>query len=147
MNITLREITMDNFHECIKLKVKEEQVNFVASNMYSLAEAKADNVSIPLGIYHDETLVGFTMFWFDEDNEMGWIDRLMVDAKHQGHGYGRAAMVEVISRLKAHEKCKIIRISYEPENIGAEKLYESLGFKKTGEISQGEAVSILQVSR
>lgn len=138
---------MDNFHECIKLKVKEEQKNFVASNMYSLAEAKADNVSIPLGIYNNETLVGFTMFWFDEDNEMGWIDRLMVDEKYQGNGYGRAAMVEVISRLKAHEKCKKIRISYEPQNIGAEKLYKSLGFKKTGELSQGEAVSILQIRR
>lgn len=145
MNITLREVTMKNFKECINLKVKEEQKNFVASNMYSLAEAKADNVSIPLAIYKDETMVGFIMFCYDEKNEKGWIDRLMVDEKYQRNGYGRAAMIEVINRLKEHETCKEISISFVPDNIDAEKLYENLGFRKTGEICHGEVVSILQI--
>jgi diamine N-acetyltransferase len=42
MNITLREVTMDTFHECLRLSVTEDQKGFVASNMYALAEAKAD---------------------------------------------------------------------------------------------------------
>jgi len=45
MTVTLREITMDNFIECIKLGVGETQKSYVASNMFSLAEAKADKVS------------------------------------------------------------------------------------------------------
>ena len=38
MTITLREVTMENFYECIKLTVNEDQKNFVASNTFSLAE-------------------------------------------------------------------------------------------------------------
>jgi len=65
---SLREITMENFHNCLDLKVNEDQKNFVASNMYSLAEAKADGVSVPLAIYDDETMVGFVMYNFDTKN-------------------------------------------------------------------------------
>lgn len=50
-DIALRKINMKNLHECLNLKLKKGQKNFVASNMYSLAEAKADNVSVPLAIY------------------------------------------------------------------------------------------------
>lgn len=145
MGIELRKITMKNFTDCLKLKLSKDQEKFVASNMYSLAEAKADGVSIPLAIYHEDTMVGFTMYWFDEENEMGWIDRLMVDEKYQKNGFGRETMIEVIRRLKEHEKCKIIRTSYDQQNDTAGRLYESLGFEKTGEIDDGEVVCILQV--
>ena len=37
--VRLQEITEDNFAECVKLTVKEEQKAFVASNLYSLAQA------------------------------------------------------------------------------------------------------------
>ncbi len=100
MTITLREITMVNFRECLSLKLAPGQEDFVASNMFSLAEAKADGVSEPLAIYSDETMVGFTMYWYDENNRRGFIDRLMVDHRFQGKGYGREAMIEVIRRLK-----------------------------------------------
>ncbi len=145
MKINLRKITMENFTECLRLTLSKEQEKFVASNMYSLAEAKADGVSIPLAIYHGDTMVGFTMYWFDEENEMGWIDRLMVDEKYQKQGFGRETMIEVIRRLKENEKCKKIRTSYDQQNDTAGKLYESLGFEKTGEIDDGEVVCILQV--
>lgn len=65
MNVTLRDVTMENFHECIKLNVREEQKNFVASNTFSLAEAKADGVSDPLAIYLDDQMVGFIMYDFE----------------------------------------------------------------------------------
>jgi len=74
----------------------------VASNMFSLAEAKADGVSQPLAIYSDETMVGFTMFWYDDRNLKGYIDRLMIGHRFQRKGYGRAAMIGVIDRLKAY---------------------------------------------
>ncbi len=145
MSIELREITMANFYECINLKLKKEQENFVASNTYSLAEAKADNVSIPLAIYHNDKMIGFTMFWFDEKNEMGWIDRLMIDEKYQKNGFGKETMIEVIRILKENEKCKKIRTSFGLKNEAAGKLYDSLGFVKTGELSDGEVVCILQL--
>jgi diamine N-acetyltransferase len=143
--LSLREITTDNFRECIGLEVAENQHGFVASNMYSLAEAKADGVSIPLGIYANDKMVGFTMYCFDTDSGMGYIDRLMVDESHQGQGYGRFAMTEVIERLKNVPGCEKICTSFVPENHVAEGLYQSLGFQRTGEMDAGEVVMILSV--
>jgi diamine N-acetyltransferase len=144
--IELREITMENFRECIDLSVAEHQGGLVASNMYSLAEAKADGVSNPLAVYADGRMVGFTMYCFDPKSGIGYIDRLMVAADHQGRGYGRAAMTEVIERLRGTAGCRCIRTSFEPTNAVAEALYESLGFRRTGEIHDGEVVAVLEVA-
>ncbi|MDQ3022240.1 MAG: hypothetical protein M3R36_16955 [Bacteroidota bacterium] len=40
MNIILREVTKENYLEAIKLKVTLEQNNFVASNIFSIAQSK-----------------------------------------------------------------------------------------------------------
>jgi ribosomal protein S18 acetylase RimI-like enzyme len=40
-----------------------------------------------------------------------------------------------------------IRLSFEPNNIVAERLYASLGFERTGEIEEGEVVMRLRVQR
>jgi diamine N-acetyltransferase len=143
--IELREITMENFHECINLSVADHQRGLVASNMYSLAEARADGVSNPRAIYADGQMVGFTMYCFDPESGIGYIDRLMVGAEHQGRGYGRAGMLEVIERLRNTPGCRRIRTSFEPTNAVAEALYESLGFRKTGEVTHGELVTVLEV--
>lgn len=143
--IELREITMKNFRECIGLSVAEDQRGFVASNMYSLAEAKADGVSNPLAIYSGDTMVGFTMYCFDAESGTGYIDRLMVAADHQRRGYGRAAMAEVISRLRNTLGCLWIRTSFEPTNAVADALYHSLGFHRTGEVDDGEIVVVLEI--
>lgn len=144
MAISLREITMENFHDCIHLELEDAQRNYVASNMYSLAEAKADGVSVPLAIYDGDTMVGFIMYDYNEGEQVGYISRLMVDRRHQRKGYGRYAMNQVIDRLRAYKDRKYIQTSYAPENAAAGKLYESLGFVKTGEISDGEVVCILK---
>ena len=144
--VELREINMENFRECIRLSVGDEQRNFVASNTYSLAEAKADGVSVPLAVYSGDVLVGFTMYCFDDKSKIGYIDRLMIDKKYQRQGYGRAAMVEVINRLRNTPGCDRLRISYCPGNAIAEALYNSLGFRPTGEIDGGEIVAVYDLS-
>jgi diamine N-acetyltransferase len=125
--------------------VADHQRNFVAPNVYSLAEAKVDGVSNPLAIYADGQMVGFTMYCFEPESGIGYIDRLMVAAEHQGRGYGRAAMTEVIERLQSTPGCRRIRTSFEPTNAVASALYESLGFRKTGEIDEGELVMVLEI--
>jgi diamine N-acetyltransferase len=140
MTVTLREITMDNFLECVRLSVGEAQKNFVASNMFSLAEAKADRVSNPYAIYADEQIVGFIMYDFNPEENRGYVSRLMVDARFQGKGYGRAAMAEVVDRLKRVPGIRDIQTSFHPENHVAEALYASLGFARTGEVVDGEIV-------
>ncbi len=63
MPITLKEITKDNYVECIRLKVRDNQ-RFVASNVYSLAESKYEPENIPMAVYAGETMVGFVMVVF-----------------------------------------------------------------------------------
>ncbi|MBE0635387.1 GNAT family N-acetyltransferase [Candidatus Bipolaricaulota bacterium] len=147
MIVTLRDITMDNFSDCINLKVAEHQKNFVASNMYSLAEAKADGVSNPYAIYEGDQLVGFIMYDFEPKESRGYITRLMVDESFQGYGYGREAITQVIDRLKAIPACREIQTGYMPLNEVARQLYESLGFKKVGEDDDGEILIRMSVDR
>jgi len=63
MTVTLRPVTADNWKQCVGLSVEPEQKLFVAPNAYSLAEAAYEDGCVPLAIYHDETMVGFAMYW------------------------------------------------------------------------------------
>ena len=140
MNISLREITKDNFDECVKLKVAEGQEKFVATNVYSIAQTKVYPTYLPFAIYDADKMVGFVMFGFDKEDEKYYLGRLMIDEKYQGKGYGKAATLEVIERMRQIEDCKEFFLSFVPGNNGAEKMYSSLGFEKTGEIVDNEIV-------
>ena len=134
--IVLRSIDIANFKACIDLKVHPTQEAYVAPNVYSLAQAKANPKLHPYAIYDgavftrdlepDDEMVGFVMYqvW----DEVGFIMRLMVDQRFQRRGYGRAAMVEAIRRLKLHPDVRHIATSVHKENEAAEGLYRSLGF-------------------
>jgi diamine N-acetyltransferase len=142
MNITLRDITPDNWRDCVRLKVAEDQQGFVASNVYSLAESKYEPDCVPLAVYDGETMVGFIMY-APEDYGLAkilYIARLMIDQRYQGKGYGRAAMEALLERLKSLPGYTAILISFVPENAAAKHLYASLGFQDTGEIDDGEVV-------
>ncbi|MBQ4898808.1 GNAT family N-acetyltransferase [Paenibacillus sp. Marseille-P2973] len=142
--IQLKEIDRNNFFDVIKLSVAEEQKDFVATNLFSLAQAKAFPECICLAIYDDDVLVGFTMYCIDEDDHEYWIYRLMIDAKHQSKGYGRAAMELLIDRIKEDEQHRVIHISFEPNNVQAKHLYEKLGFEADGRVIDGEVVYKLE---
>lgn len=62
MAVILKELTQDNWEDCIELKVHPEQENFVASNLYSIAEAQFIKGCVSLAIYNDDILVGFIMY-------------------------------------------------------------------------------------
>jgi len=152
-NNTLREITTANWKTCLDLQVWPDQENYVASNGYSLAQAAYEPEAkwTPLGIYCDETMVGFLMYGQPDYPDLGgrlWeICRLLVDKNHQQKGYGRTAMVEAIRRISSHADCESIYICYNPENSVAEALYASLGFEHTGKIHDEEIVMCLPVKK
>jgi diamine N-acetyltransferase len=143
--VTLREINKDNLREAARLKVAPGQESFVAPNTYSVAQSKFHPNWMPMGIYAGETMVGFLMYGKDEEDLEGsyWLIRLMVDERHQHSGYGRAAMLAVLDRLRALPDCGDILLSYEPNNAGAAALYRQLGFEETGRIEYGEVVVCL----
>ena len=60
--ILFKEITKDNFWDCIELSVLNEQVDFVTSNAVSIAQSKIQPECIPLAVYDDEVMVGFVLY-------------------------------------------------------------------------------------
>ncbi|MGD6842606.1 GNAT family N-acetyltransferase [Bacillus infantis] len=140
MMIHLKEVDRHNFFDVIDLKVGEEQKSFVATNLFSLAQAKAYPECQCLAIYHEEELVGFTMYCMDFDDKEYWIYRLMIDAKYQSKGYGKAAMEKLIEQIKEDKDHQVIYLSFEPENDRAKELYEKLGFEADGRVIDGEIV-------
>ena len=145
MAITLRDIDRENFLPCVRLEVREDQQSFVASNAFSIAQSKVEPGFRTQAVYDGEEMVGFVMYGYDEEEGCHSVARLMVDRRHQGKGYGRAAMGEVIGRLRAEAGCRQIALSVNPANVAAQALYRSLGFEKTGELSHGEEVMRLRL--
>lgn len=137
-------IDRHNYLSVLDLNVAEEQRRFVASNMYSLAQAFVQPECVPLALYAENKPVGFVMYALDEDDHEYWIYRLMIDKRYQRLGYGREAMRMLIERIQADEEHRVIYISFEPENIAAKTLYESLGFVPDGRIEYGEVVYKLE---
>jgi diamine N-acetyltransferase len=144
--ITLRPVTKENYLECIRLKVAPDQETFVASNAVSLVQAVYEEGAIPRAIYEDEMMVGFIMAQYIPTAPMPYIWRLMIEASHQGKGYGKAAMNLMLDHLKAISGCQRIAISYAPENQTARQLYARLGFVETGEMEDDEVVAHLVIA-
>ena len=140
MEITLRDIDRSSWQKCCGLKVAESQKNFVAPNMYSLAQAAYEPDTYPMGIYLDGELVGFVMWCFDSDIP-GWeMVRLMVDEEHQHKGIGEAAVKKLLQLVTAKLGHIVMYTSAEPTNANAIALYEKLGFKKNGRFIYGEVM-------
>jgi diamine N-acetyltransferase len=153
MAVELRPVTKENWRELAKLNVKEDQRNFVATNVYSIAQAQfgIDHEGhwdfYPFGIYAEGQAVGFTMYGLNlgHARQQAFVIRLMVDERFQGQGHGRAAMNILLDRFRAEAKIAAVGISYEPENEAARKLYASLGFVEPGEMIDDETLAILQL--
>ena len=138
MTITFRPVTRANFSAVVELTVAPEQAEFVAPNVYSLAEAYLEPSWTPLAIYAGDALVGFALFGRDDETGRWWIMRYMIDAQHQGRGYGTAALPVLIDLMLERHDCGEIFLGYAPENAVAERLYARMGFVPTGEVEGGE---------
>jgi diamine N-acetyltransferase len=143
MPVTLQPVTKDNWLAIVQLKPPDDQKRFVASNLFSLAESRFNPSMVPLAIYAADVPVGFTMYGRDDDDGNIWIHRLMIDARYQRKGYGREAMTQLVEHLRTERDCPFVMIGWVPDNFAAENLYESLGFRKTGELVEGEIVARL----
>jgi diamine N-acetyltransferase len=144
--IELRKIDMSNFIDVIKLELSDQDKKMVASNMFSLAEAYADQISQPMAIYNNNQLVGFIMYDYNKEECKGYISRLMITSKDQGKGYGSFALNLVIDDLKKITDIKQIQISYHPDNEKARSSYKKVGFKETDLVVDGEVIALIEIS-
>jgi diamine N-acetyltransferase len=146
MGVTFRDLTKDNFKECIKLKVRDDQ-RFVASNLYSIAQSKIMPEYMPLAIYNDETIVGFIMYKLDMEKQELYLCRFMIDVQYQGKGYGKESLDLLKSIAEKVSGINKIELSTKPDNHHGIKIYEKAGFKDTGILDDGEEVFVLEINR
>lgn len=147
MNIHLESVTRGNWEKALNLTVNKEQSNFVPSVSVSLAKIyikpDGDHVEyIPFTIYHDEELVGFIMFAYEEDStNMYWINGFLIDSKFQGNGFGKAALHEIVKWIfDKFSICEEIRLTVHKDNHLAKNLYIDFGFIPNGDEYHNEEV-------
>jgi len=150
MSISLKDVTKENWMECINLRSSKDKVNsifeeFVASNAFSIAQSKIEEEWVTKAIYDNETLIGFTMYGFYEKYKFYEISRLMIDYKFQQRGYGTQALLKIIDEMKNYKNCKEIFLTIGQGNEIAIKIYKEIGFKDTGRIIANELVYKLEL--
>jgi diamine N-acetyltransferase len=131
--ITLREITEETVLSVLQLEVLQDQKKFVAPNAVSIAQAHFSKNAWFRAIYANDTPVGFVMLYVDEDKPEYDVWRFMVDKDHQGKGFGREAMLQVIEHVRGLPGAKELYLSYVPGEGNPAPFYRKLGFNETGE--------------
>ena len=142
MNISLKEVTKDNWVQCVKLKLAPEQECFVAPNADSIAESKFEPHYVPRAIYNNDKVVGFLMYCPEietQEKDLYWLFRFMIDIEHQKQGIGKAALKIAIAKI-SKINCRKINIIYSPKNSVAAKLYANFGFEKIAIDEDGEII-------
>ena len=71
----------------------------------------------------------------------------MIDKRYQGSGFGREALILALDFIRTWPcgKAEFCRVSCEPGNETARKLYASFGFEETGEMDGDEIVAVLKL--
>ena len=158
--VSLRPITSDNWVECIELTPTAEQQSqgYIAPNVLSLAKAYGERWWTPLAVYAAATMVGFVLYgrwpeggyaayWGDKPKPgIDYILRMMIDGRYQGQGYGKAALVVLLERIKAQPGFQAIELDYDRANGAAARLYTGCGFRPIEENAEGEIRARLVVN-
>jgi diamine N-acetyltransferase len=151
--VTLREVTDENRHAVLAVRVAPTQERFVGTVAGALTDAR----EIPQGkpwyraIYADDQPVGFVMLSWNVKPEppriIGpwFLWKLLVDERHQRLGYGREAVRLVADIVSANGAAELLT-SCVPGADGPEPFYRRVGFIPTGELDEnGEIILALEL--
>ena len=131
MEVSLRNVTKENYQDVCELDVTKEQQDYVACNMWSLVESQYNEGYETRAIYVKDEPVGFFM-WVQESTSKISIWRFMVDKEHQQKSIGRIALNLALVEIQKVSDLKEIEICYNPENPVAKEFYASFGFTEVG---------------
>jgi diamine N-acetyltransferase len=139
--VSLRQITSENLEAILALRVTDDQRKvYPRSNAYSIAEGHHPPDDDPVwmrAVYAGDVPVGFLMTSEAPERGEYFLWRLMIDADHQGSGYGSRAVELLIDRIKALPKAKLFMTSHLKGDGDVGTFYHKLGFEYTGEMLDG----------
>ena len=148
-----REVTDENRHAVLALRVRESQTRFVGT----VAGALRDALEVPEGkpwyraIYADDQPVGFVMLSWNVTPEppriIGpwFLWKLLIDQRHQRRGYGREAISLVTDLVRANGAAELLTSCVLGDG-GPEPFYRRVGFSRTGKLDEnGEVILALDL--
>jgi GNAT superfamily N-acetyltransferase len=141
VTITLREIPEDDAGSVLALQLAPGQERFVSTVADSLAEAEAHPEGNPWfrAVHADDEPVGFVMLSWDVEpqppdiNGPWFLWKLLIDSRHQGKGYGREVVRQIVDLVRSHGATELLT-SHVPGEGGPAGFYARLGFVPTGEL-------------
>ncbi|WP_045461738.1 GNAT family N-acetyltransferase [Vibrio hyugaensis] len=74
----------------------------------------------------DDQIAGYVLMAQSDEQNTHWILSLAVDSQHRGKGIARSLVENVIAKASLGS---IVKLTVDPNNAPAYKLYTSLGFK------------------
>jgi len=144
--VSLRPITAETVRAITSLSVSESQKGFVASNAISLAQALFSPQAWFRAIYLGEEPAGFVMLEDESlrspppDTPQVGVWRFMIDARFQGQGIGKVALLRVVEHVRGKGLFNTLKLSYVPGPGCPEPFYLGLGFRHTGQVDGNEIV-------
>ncbi len=141
--VTLQKIDEDNVRSVIRLEVAGHQRSMVATNAVSLAQYAVSPKAWTRAIYADDVPVGYVLLYDDADAPEYFLWRFMIDRRYQGSGFGRKAIELVVEYVRTRPQASNLLTSYVPTPGGPGPFYHRLGFVDTGEVDDGEIVTLL----
>lgn len=126
----IRLVDIDNETGCTDLEVAEDQKNYVCNSVVMLARAYLHRKLRPrvFNVYDEVTPVGMGMYLDCPEKEAYDFCQLFIDKRHQGKGYGKAAVRLVLDEMKKEGKYQKVSMCYVEGNEASRKLFEQFGF-------------------
>lgn len=145
MLLHFEPVCSGNRKEIEQLQVFPAQAGFIESVRECLREADEASQWKPVGIYDGKNLVGFAMYGYFQSPPPArlWLDRLLIDRAHQGKGYGKAAVLALLEKLRREYGRPQVYLSVYADNAAAIALYRQVGFCFNGEYdTKGEKMMV-----
>lgn len=145
--IKLKPVVKNNWVACVKLSLLPEQEGNLAPNAYTIAESKFETHYHVRAIYKEDEVIGLLSYCYEDDpldTELYWLFRFMFDKNHQGKGYASKVLKLVVEEVNSLGGKRLLTMC-KPTNMNAAKVYQKFGFKKTGQLDDGDVLFEIQV--
>ena len=138
-SIKLSEITEENWMDVADLSVKESQKNYVAPAIGIIARGYVyrDCKARIFVIENNGTIVGVALVREFTEEPLGYdLQQFMIDQRHQGKGYGSAALKLILDELRKEAHYDHVELCVKKDDIEAIQLYEKHGFVDSGYVDE-----------
>lgn len=152
--VVIELIDASNWREALEVRVRDDQLPFVADHQPVALVILAKCFVRPDGrrweplLVRDDRGLAVGVFALEHGADSCEVRNFAVDSRRQREGLGTAAMRAVVQRCRqADSDCRELVVSAHPENPGAHSAYRSAGFDESDKTRNGEPVFRYKIDR